>query len=45
MNEKSEPTNESEIVDLGDAMVETKQEYPLHNLPDSAYIWGAYGDG
>lgn len=45
MNEKSEPTNESEIVDLGDAMVETKQEYPLYLHRDFAYGWGAYGDG
>lgn len=44
MNEKSEPTNESEIVDLGDAMVETKQGFPYYVQLDSMYGWGAYGD-
>lgn len=42
MNEKSESANESEIVDLGDAMVETRQGYPLPLYLDNVYIQGAY---
>lgn len=42
MNEKSEPTNESEIVDLGDAMVETKQVYSAPFAPDNYWVMGPY---
>lgn len=31
-----------ELVDLGDAMVETKQCSPMFFLPDSWFGWGSY---
>ena len=45
MKDKSElaeqvEIEEVEIVDLGDAAIETRQISPFGHNPDSAYVWG-----
>jgi hypothetical protein len=36
-------SEELELVDFGDAAVETRQISPIGHNPDSAYVWGWAG--